>query len=103
AISVLMRVIGKTDLAAGGLRQRAPRSLGFQKCGWSQGDIPARSTTHKKPFLPSTALSYPCRPRTIIFASRDMDSGAALRAKVISALRSVIRYWSMGAMLGYDI
>ena len=31
-------------------------------------------------FLPSTAVSYPCRPRTRIVASRDMVSGAALRA-----------------------
>src|SRR5271169_636552 len=30
-----------------------------------------------------------------------MASGAALRARVISALRSAIRYWSSGAMLEY--
>src|ERR1700756_3933008 len=30
-----------------------------------------------------------------------MASGAALRARVISAFLSVIRYWSSGAMLGY--
>ena len=33
-------------------------------------------------------------------ASREMDDGAALRAKAISASRS-IRYFSIGAMLGY--
>src|SRR5579864_9668587 len=30
-----------------------------------------------------------------------MASGAALRARAISAFLSVIRYWSSGAMLGY--
>src|SRR5579864_473681 len=30
-----------------------------------------------------------------------MDSGAALRASAISASRSSIRYWSIGAMFGY--
>src|SRR6266567_3929035 len=35
-------------------------------------------------------------------ASREMESGAALRASVISASRS-IRYWSSGAMLGYGV
>src|SRR5579862_2679200 len=34
-------------------------------------------------------------------ASREMDSGAALRASAISASRSAIRYCSRGAMLGY--
>src|ERR1700686_3683072 len=34
-------------------------------------------------------------------ASREIASGAALRAMAISALRSAIRYWSSGAMLGY--
>src|SRR5260370_36065060 len=30
-----------------------------------------------------------------------MDSGAALRARAISAPRSVMRYWSIGAIFGY--
>src|ERR1700731_4225415 len=34
-------------------------------------------------------------------ASREMDSGAALRASAISPFRSSVRYWSRGAMLGY--
>src|SRR5271167_4228482 len=34
--------------------------------------------------------------------SREMDSGAAVRAKAISAFRS-IRYWSSEAMLGYGV
>src|SRR6202035_1199258 len=38
-----------------------------------------------------------------IFASREIESGAALRAKEISALRSVIRYWSSEATLGYGV
>src|ERR1700680_1209860 len=33
----------------------------------------------------------------------DIDSGAALRAMAISALRSGIRYCSMEAMLGYTV
>ncbi len=32
-----------------------------------------------------------------------MESGAALRAKAISAFRSGIRYWLSGAMLGYGV
>src|SRR5450432_968425 len=36
----------------------------------------------------------------MIWASRDMDAGAAVRAIAISASRS-IRYWAMGAMSGY--
>jgi hypothetical protein len=32
-----------------------------------------------------------------------MDSGAALRARAISAFPSVIRYWSSGAMLEYGV
>src|ERR1700675_1621689 len=91
------------DRAAGGLKKLGPRNLGFQKCGWSNGDIHDRSTTHTKPFLPFTAVSYPCRPRTKTSASRDMDSGAALRAMAISAFRSPTRYWSSGAMLGYGV
>ena len=45
-------------------------------------------------------VSYPCRPSTRISASSEMDFGAALRARAISVLRSVIKYWSSGAMLG---
>src|SRR6202030_196747 len=88
------------DRAAGGLKQIGPRIFGFQNWGSSNGDIHARSTTHTKPFFPLTTVSYPCRPRTKTSASRDMDSGAALRARAISAFRS-IKYWSSGAMLGY--
>src|ERR1039458_9495733 len=36
-------------------------------------------------------------------ASRAMDSGAALRARTISAFRSAIKYWSSGAMLRYGV
>jgi hypothetical protein len=32
-----------------------------------------------------------------------MESGAALRARAISAFRSGIRYWSSAAMLGYGV
>src|SRR5215469_3289005 len=102
-ISVLLYVIGKTDRAAGGLKQIAPRILGFQNSAASAGPIHPRSTAHTKLFFPSTAVSYPCRPRTRILASPDMAAGAALRAKAISASRSAMRYRSRGAMLGYDV
>src|SRR6516225_4505728 len=36
-------------------------------------------------------------------ASREMESGAALRASTISEFRSSIRYCSRGAMLGYAV
>src|SRR5580700_2225501 len=68
------------------------RSLGFQNSVELDGDIQARSTTHTKPFLPSTAVSKPCRPSTRIFASSDIAFGAALRARAISASRSDMRY-----------
>jgi hypothetical protein len=66
-------------------------------CRWA---IQARSTRHTKPFLPSTPVSYPCRPMTRTVASREMSSGAAVRARAISASRSIM-YWSSGAMLRY--
>src|SRR5215469_2640602 len=91
-ISVLLRVVGKTDRAAGGLKQIGPRTLGFQNSGASEGDIQPRSTTHTNPFLPSTAVSYPFFPSTRTVALCEIDSGAALRAKAISAFRSAIRY-----------
>src|SRR5215470_14217879 len=95
------------ERAAWGLKQSGPRIFGFQNAELSiaplvcSGDIHARSTTHTKPFLPSTAVSYPCRPRTRILASRDIDSGAALRANATSASRS-IRYCSSGAIVECD-
>src|SRR5215470_11161308 len=95
------------ERAAWGLKQSGPRIFGFQNAELSiaplvcSGDIHARSTTHTKPFLPSTAVSYPCRPRTRILASRDIDSGAALRANAISAPRSM-RYCSSGAIAEGD-
>src|SRR5215469_7436910 len=58
-ISVLLLVVGKTDRAAGGLKQIGPRILGFQNSGASAGPIHPRSTAHTKPFFPSTAVSYP--------------------------------------------
>src|ERR1700689_1034448 len=89
------------ERAAGGLKQRGPRILGFQNSGLSNGAIHPRSTTHPKPFLPSTAGSLPRGPSTRTPASWDRESGAALRAMAISAFRSFIRYWLSGAMLGY--
>src|ERR1700722_3511575 len=94
------------ERAAGGLKQTGPRILGFQKFADDSplnGPIHPRSTTHTKPFLPSTAVSYPCGPRTRTFASWDIESGAALRARAISAFRSGIRYSLSVAMLEYGV
>ena len=88
--------------AAGELKQTGERSLGFQKSGSSLPAAQERHTMHTNPFLPFTAISYPCRPRIMTSASREMDSGAALRAKAISAVRS-IRYWSSEAIVGYGV
>src|SRR6266436_4761160 len=54
---VLIKVIGSTVRAAGGLRQRGLRFLGLQNSGLSNELVHARSTTQTKPFLPSTAVS----------------------------------------------
>src|SRR5277367_2452835 len=97
--SVLLKVSGKIDFTAAGLKQMGPRIFGFQNCGKSNWDIHDRSTIQTKPFLPATAVSYPCRPSTITSASAEIEGGAALRAMAISAFRSAIRYWSMGAIL----
>src|ERR1700722_7257271 len=91
------------DRAAAGLKQPGTRTLGFQNSAELNGDIHDRSTTQTKPFFPSIAGSYPRHPRTRIVASLDIDCGAALRAKAISALRSGIRYCSIEAMLGYAV
>src|SRR5215467_15918518 len=82
AITILLRrkTIGNIERAAWGLRQSAALTFGFQNSGQSKAAIQALSTMQTNPFLPSTAVSYPCRPRTRIVASRDMESGAALRA-----------------------
>src|SRR5262252_7686577 len=102
AITILLRskALSKTERAAWGFRQSAPLTFGFQNSGQSNEAIQLRSTMQTNPFLPSTAVSYPCRPRTRIVASRDMESGAALRANCISAFFS-IKYWSTGAIFGY--
>src|ERR1700730_9226064 len=93
--SVFLRVSGTWDRAASVLKQIGARSLGFQKSGSSVPAVHDRHTRHTKPLLLLTAVSYPCRPRTIPSASCEMDSGAELRASAISAFRS-IRYWSSG-------
>src|SRR5262245_37330135 len=102
AITILLRreAIGTIERAAWGFRHPAPLTFGFQNSGQSNAAIQPLSTMQTNPFLPSTAVSYPCRPRTRMVASRDMESGAALRANRISAFFS-IRYWSIGAILGY--
>src|SRR6266567_8313241 len=82
AITILLRrkAIGNIERAAWGFRQSAALTFGFQNSGQSNAAIQPLSTMQTNPFLPSTAVSYPCRPRTRIVASRDMESGAALRA-----------------------
>src|SRR5277367_3302825 len=102
-MSVRLMVSGRIVRAAAGLKQAGTRTLGFQNSTELNGDVHDRSTTQTKPFFPSMAVSYPRHPRTRIFASADMDSGAALRASAISALRSGIRYCSIEAMLGYAV
>src|SRR5271167_4678025 len=97
--SVRLIVRGRIERTAGGLKQIGPRIFGFQNCAKSNGDIHDRSTRQAKPFVPLTAVSYPCRPKTITSASPEIDGGAALRAIAISAPRSVIRYSSRGAIL----
>jgi hypothetical protein len=64
--------------------------------------------THENQLLTFLAIAAVLHERTHlqstrIFASADMASGAALRARAISAFRSAMRYWSRGAMLGYDV
>src|SRR5712691_1537734 len=95
AITILLRrkAIGNIERAAWGFKQSAALTFGFQNSGQSNAAIQPLSTMQTNPFLPSTAVSYPCRPRTRIVASRDMESGAALRASRISAFLS-IKYWS---------
>src|SRR5215472_8626201 len=102
AITILLRrkAIGNIERAAWGFRQSAPLTFGFQNSGQSNAAIQALSTLQTNPFLPSTAVSYPCRPRTRIVASWDIESGAALRANWISSFFS-IRYWSTGTIFGY--
>src|SRR5579863_2443327 len=82
AITILLRrkTIGNIERAAWGFRQSAPLTFGFQNSDQSNAAIQALSTMQTNPFLPSTAVSYPCRPKTKTVASVDMESGAALRA-----------------------
>src|SRR5437879_9671131 len=78
------------------------RTFGFQNSA-STVDVHERATIHTKPFVPLAAVSKPCRPRTCTSASCEMDSGAALRARAISAARSAMRYWSTGAIFAYGV
>src|SRR6185437_3969483 len=94
---------GRMDRAAAGLKHCGTRTLGFQNSAELNGAIHDRSTIQTKPFFPWAAVSYPRHPRTRTFASLDIDSGAALRAKAISELRSGIRYCSIEAILGYAV
>src|SRR5215472_6037933 len=82
AITILLRrkTIGNIERAAWGFKHSAALTFGFQNWGQSNAAIQALSTLQTNPFLPSTAVSYPCRPRTRMVAPRDMESGAALRA-----------------------
>src|SRR6516165_923900 len=102
AIAILLRreAIGTIARADWGFIQSAALTFGFQNSGQSNAAIQPLATMQTNPFLPSTAVSYPCRPRTRIVASRDMEAGAALRANWTSAFFS-IRYWPIAAILGY--
>src|ERR1700739_2830284 len=78
AITILLRrkTIGNIERAAWGFIQSAALTFGLKNSGQSNAPVQALPTRHTKPFLPSTAVSYPCCPRTRIVASRDMESGA---------------------------
>src|SRR5579871_3473616 len=98
---VLLMTRGRYVRTAGGLKQIGPRILGFQNPGSPNPAVHERSTIHTKPFVPLTTCLYPSRPRTITSALLEIDVGAALLARAISALRSTIKYRSRGAMRGY--
>ena len=55
--SVRLKVKGRIERTAGGLKQIGPRIFGFQNCAKSNGDIHDRSTRQTKPFLPLAAVS----------------------------------------------
>src|SRR6185437_9880962 len=92
--------MGANVLAAAGLKQMGPRTLGFQNPGSVVAEPHERSTKQRKPFLPRATVVYPSRPKTITVASADMEGGAALLANAISAF-SGIKYWLTGAIDGY--
>src|SRR6516164_4134878 len=101
ASSVRLICIGRTDRAACGLRHTGARNLGFQNSGSENGACQLRSTRQTNPFLPLTAVRYPPAVNTRISASLEIESGAAVRASVISVSGSLIKYCSSGAMLRY--
>src|SRR5215831_12128683 len=82
AITILLRSrrIGTIERAAWWFIQSAALTFGFQNSGQSNAAVQLLATRQTNPFLPVTAVSYPCRPRNRIVASRDMESGAAVRA-----------------------
>src|SRR5215813_6243082 len=71
AITILLRrkTIGTIERAAWRFIQSAALTFGFQNSGQSNAAIQPLSTLQTNPFLPATAVSYPCRPRTRIFGS----------------------------------
>src|SRR5215472_7590562 len=89
---VLEMMMGRYVRAAGGLKQTGPRIWGFQNSGSPNGAAQERSTIQTKPFVPFAAVLYPCRSMTMTSALSEIAFGAALFARVISALRSAIRY-----------
>src|SRR6185437_7406580 len=94
--------MGAKVLAAAGLKQIGARTLGFQNSGSSVAAPHPRSTTQRKPFVPFTAVAYPPCRNTITSAPSEMDLGAPLRARAISAL-SGIMYSLNGAIAGYAL
>src|SRR5215831_17695839 len=99
--SVRLSCIGRTDLAACGLRHVGARNLGFQNSGSAIGLCQLRSTRQTNPFLPLTAALYPRDVKTRISASFEIEGGAAVRASATSDSWSLIKYRSSGAMLLY--
>src|SRR5215471_1961376 len=70
AITILRRrkAIGNIERAAWGFRQSAPLTFGFQNSGQSNEAIQLLSARQTNPFLPSTVVSYPCRPSGVLSA-----------------------------------
>src|SRR3954470_7612154 len=91
---VFIRKIVAKVLVAAELKQMGERTLGFQNSGSSLAAPHDRSTRHRKPFVPLTAVVNPLLPSTITSAPSEIDAGAALRARAISESRLAIRYES---------
>src|SRR5450755_4468684 len=94
---VRARYCGSTLRTAGGLRHAGPRPRGFQNSGSSRPADHERPTKQTQPLLPLFATTIPLGVSTRISASAEIDGGAAVRAKTISAAALGIKYFASGA------